>query len=140
MTQTGITAGIIFCKIVFLQFVSDANESSIYFMASQAGKLLSSHKKMGPASDAKQRDPPRDEVRREGERTSSPRPQIAKQNRTAGEPAPRDLLCSRWGIKLNPRKFGGCVGGSKRVGRGGTGLRPAPRRGRDLAKRGEAPK
>jgi hypothetical protein len=38
--------------------------------------------KNGPASDAKQRDPPRDEVRRESERTSSPRPQIAKQNRT----------------------------------------------------------
>ncbi len=36
----------------------------------------------GPANDAKQRDPPRDAVRREGERMSSPRPQIAKQNRT----------------------------------------------------------
>ena len=37
---------------------------------------------MGSANDAKQRDPPRDEVRRESERMSSPRPQIAKQNRT----------------------------------------------------------
>ena len=43
---------------------------------------------MGPANDAKQRDPPRDEVRREGERTSSPQPQSAKQNRTAGELTP----------------------------------------------------
>ncbi len=43
---------------------------------------------MGPGSDAKQRDPPRDAVRREGERTSSPRPQSAKQNRTAGELTP----------------------------------------------------
>ena len=43
--------------------------------------------KNGSANDAKRRGPPRDEVRREGERMSSPRPQIAKGNRTAGEPA-----------------------------------------------------
>jgi hypothetical protein len=33
----------------------------------------------------RRRDPPRDEVRRETERTSSPRPQITQQNRSAGE-------------------------------------------------------
>ena len=44
------------------------------------------------------------------EHASSPRPQIAQQNRTAGEPE----------------------------GRGGIVLRTPPRRGRDLAKRGEA--
>jgi len=73
----------------------------------------------------------------ESERMSSPRPQIAQQNRTAGEPASDRFLEA---APIKPMKIKQALAASKdlRMGRGGTVLRTAPRRGRDLAKRGEA--
>src|SRR5439155_24734858 len=101
------------------------------------GKDLFWDSKNGSASDAKQRDPPRDEVRREGERSSSRRPQIAKQNRSAGEPAPARFPDAEAHPTRSKIRFGG-IRKTRRCGRGGQDLSPAPRRARDLAKRGGA--
>src|SRR3972149_7283272 len=71
--------------------------------------------KNGSANDAKRRGPPRDEVRREGERMSSPRPQIAKGNRTAGEPRTDRPSRSReitTGKIIRTRGFLGPAGGA----------------------------
>ena len=71
----------------------NGSEYKTKFFISLEGKhkAFALDSKIGSANDAKQRDPPRDEVRWENERTSSPRPQIAKQNRVAGEPKARAI-------------------------------------------------
>jgi hypothetical protein len=67
---------------------------------------------------------------------SSRRPQIAKQNRTAGEPALGLQKCRK--LESMTLKMMRRLSEDYEWGVGGPGLRPAPRRGRGLAKRGEA--
>ena len=67
---------------------------------------------------------------------SSRRPQSAKQNRSTGEPTPDRLFEAALTILKNNKTC--AASKSLQVGRGGTVLRTAPRRARDLAKRHEA--